>query len=383
MILPGATLGMLGGGQLGRMFTVAARTMGYRVIVLDPDPDSPAGRIADEHLHASYTDRWALDQLGASCAAVSTEFENIPADALRALEVLTIVRPASGVLEVTQNRIREKTFLREAGFATAAFAVVEDEAALEQAMALIGSPAILKRAAFGYDGKGQAACSTIEQAHEAFREMGSVACVLEERIDLAVELSAIIARSSRGQITCYPVAENIHTGGILDTTMVPARVGPDLVRAVEETAGGIGEALDYCGVMAVEFFLDTTGRLLVNEIAPRPHNSGHYTLDACVTSQFEQQLRMICELPAGSTAMRSPTVMVNLLGDLWAQGVPPWGELLVDPCVKLHLYGKRAARPGRKMGHFSVLGKDLEEARQRAEDLKGRLRKHAKGPDPG
>jgi 5-(carboxyamino)imidazole ribonucleotide synthase len=381
MILPGATLGMLGGGQLGRMFTVAARTMGYRVIVLDPDPDSPAGRIADEHLHASFTDRWALDQLGASCAAVSTEFENIPAKALRVLEAQTIVRPAARVLEVTQNRIREKTFLRQAGFSTAAFAVVEDESGLAQAMAGIAGPAILKRADFGYDGKGQVPCDSLEQAREAFLEMGSVACVLEERIDLAVELSAIIARSSGGEIVCYPVAENVHSGGILDTTLIPARVGPELNRAVEDMAGGIAEALNCCGVMAVEFFVDETGRVLVNEIAPRPHNSGHYTLDACVTSQFEQQVRMICDLPAGSIALHSPIVMVNLLGELWARGTPPWGELLADPCLKLHLYGKRTARPGRKMGHFSVLDQDLEVARQRAEDLKNRLQSYAQAAE--
>lgn len=362
MILPGATLGMLGGGQLGRMFTIAARTMGYRVIVLDPDPDSPAGRLADEHLHAAYNDDWALEQLGRSCAAVTTEFENIPADTLRRLAAFCPVRPAAAALEQTQNRIREKTFIHQTGLATAPFRPVESAADLEAAFAAIGCPAILKRAAFGYDGKGQYVVDDLEAAREAFRAMDGVPCVLEQRVNLAVEVSVMVARNPRGQVATYPVAENIHVGGILDTSIVPARIPDALATQARDTAVGLAEALDYCGVMGVEFFVTDAGELLVNEVAPRPHNSGHYTIDACITSQFEQQVRMVCDLPFGDTRLLSPVVMINLLGDLWASGNPPWEGLLADPAAKLHLYGKSTARPGRKMGHFCCLADDADTA---------------------
>ncbi len=373
MILPGATLGMLGGGQLGRMFTVAARTMGYRVIVLDPDPDSPAGRMADEHLHAAYHDDWALEQLARSCAAVTTEFENIPAETLHRLADHCPVRPSASALETTQNRIREKRFIRDIGLATAAFEVIAREEQIPPAMQAIGATAILKRAAFGYDGKGQYVVEDVEQAVAAFRAMDGVPCVLEQRVDLACEVSVVVARSASGESLCYPVAENLHRNGILDTSIVPARVDEAVAGQARDMARRLADALDYIGVMAVEFFLTRQGALLVNEIAPRPHNSGHYTIDACVTSQFEQQVRMVCGLPFGDTRLLSPVVMVNLLGDVWGDDRPHWEALLEDPTAKLHLYGKREARPGRKMGHFCVLDPSLEAALERGRTILDRL----------
>ena len=361
-ILPGATLGMLGGGQLGRMFTVAARTMGYRVVVLDPDPESPAGAIADEHLCADYTEARALSRMGAICAAVTTEFENVPARALERLADLCPVHPHAVAVYRTQDRIREKTFIRDMGLPTAAFAVVEDEAGISDAFAAVDVPAILKRAAFGYDGKGQARVATADEAVAAFRDMGGVPCVLERRVNLAREISVVLSRGADGETVCFPVAENIHIGGILHMSIVPARVDEAAAEKARGMAAQLAGALDYRGVMAVEFFIDDAGELLVNEIAPRPHNSGHYTLDACVASQFEQQVRAVCGLPPGDTRQLSPAVMVNLLGDLWAKGEPDWAALLAHPRVKLHLYGKREARPGRKMGHFCVLSENLDEA---------------------
>ncbi|MCG5536488.1 5-(carboxyamino)imidazole ribonucleotide synthase [Ectothiorhodospira mobilis] len=373
MILPGHTLGMLGGGQLGRMFTVAARTLGYHVVVLDPDSGSPAGRMADDHLHAAYGDAWALDEMVARCDAVSTEFENIPADTLRALARHLPVRPGAAALEQAQNRIREKRMIRSAGLETAPFQVVERPEQAHTAFAAVGAPAILKRAAMGYDGKGQVPVDSAKACAEAFAALGGVPCVLERRVDLEREISVVLARGSDGRCLCYPVAENIHRGGILHMSIVPARVPQATAQAACEAATNLAGALDYCGVMAVEFFITTSGELLVNEMAPRPHNSGHYTLDACVTSQFEQQVRALCGLPFGDVRLLTPVVMVNLLGDLWAHGDPDWGRLLSHPAAKLHLYGKEQARPGRKMGHFCVLDPDLAAAVEAAEDLFNRL----------
>jgi 5-(carboxyamino)imidazole ribonucleotide synthase len=355
------------------MFTIAARTLGYRVIVLDPDPDSPAGRISDEHLHAAYQDDWALEQLGTSCDVITTEFENIPAETLRKLAEYCPVRPSADALERTQNRIREKIFIRDAGLETAPFFAIQNIDELPAAFAALSGSAILKRAAFGYDGKGQYVVSSVAQAEEAFRAMDQVPCVLEDRIDLAMEISVVVGRSVDGDVQCYPVAENIHVNGILDQSIVPARIEAAHADKAREMAMNLADALGYCGVMAVEFFVTQSGDLLVNEIAPRPHNSGHYTLDACVTSQFEQQVRMICGLPFGDTSLLSPVVMVNLLGDIWGDSMPAWGHLLKVSSAKLHLYGKREARPGRKMGHYCVLNEDqaaaIKEARAIMEAL--------------
>ena len=362
MILPGATLGVLGGGQLGRMFVVAARTMGYRVIVLDPDPESPAGEFATEHLCADYQDRAALERLAKSCAAVTTEFENVPAATLEWLAKKCVVRPGAKALAIAQDRIHEKTFLRDHGFPTATFAVVRSRDDLEAALKHTGLPALLKVSRFGYDGKGQAGVRSLEEARAAFESFARESCVLEQRVSLAAELSVVLARGADGAVAAFPVGENTHQRGILDTTVVPARVAAALAALAAATAQEIAAKLEYVGVLAVEFFVTREDRLLVNEIAPRPHNSGHYTLDACVTSQFEQQVRALCGLPLGDPALLRPAVMANLLGELWTLGEPRWEAILREPRAKLHLYGKREARPGRKMGHYTCLGDTLAQA---------------------
>ncbi len=361
-ILPGSTLGMLGGGQLGRMFVVAARTMGYDVIVLDPDPASPAGGLASQHLAQAYDDREALDYLAQHCAVVTTEFENIPADTLSYLARSVSVHPSAEALQVAQHRLLEKDFFREQGLDTAAFLAVENEADIVNAIDF-NFPAILKTATLGYDGKGQVVCEDFEELAKAFQQLGSKPCVLEQRIDLACEVSVVLGRSVSGEVTCFPIAENRHANGILDVTLVPARISDVLAAKALDAATRIANGLDYCGVLAVEFFISTDGRVLVNEMAPRPHNSGHYTNDACVTSQFEQQVRMVCDLPAGSCHLHSPVAMLNLLGDIWpAEDIPAWDEVLSEDMAKLHLYGKKEARPGRKMGHINCLGVTREDA---------------------
>jgi len=362
MILPGATIGMLGGGQLGRMFTVAAQTSGYRVIVLDPDPHSPAGRIADEHLQADFADEKALQRLVQECAAVTTEFENIPAATLRQLAEQVPVRPAAKAVEIAQNRIREKNFIHDIDLQTATFAVISRREEIDSACEAVSFPAILKLAELGYDGKGQVVVNEPGVVKAAFKTLGELPCVLEEKIDLDKEISVILARNSKGESRCFPVAENEHRDGILHKTIVPASINEALSTQAQQAAVSLADAMNYCGVLAVEFFISQQGELLVNEMAPRTHNSGHYTLDACITSQFEQQLRMLCDLPFGDVQLSSPAVMVNLLGDLWQVKDPAWEKLLDNPKVKLHLYGKHEARPGRKMGHFCYLSEDAEQA---------------------
>ena len=361
MIFPDAMLGMLGGGQLGRMFTLAAHSMGYRVAVLDPDPLSPAGAIADVHLKAAYQDREALQQLADSCAAITTEFENVPADSLRWLASHCTVRPGGDAVAVAQDRGREKAFFTACGLGVAPYAVIESTADLAQIDAKL-LPGVLKRARFGYDGKGQARVANADEARRAFAGFGADTCVLEALVDLACEVSVVVARGADGATRVFPVAENQHRNGILDVCIVPARIEPELTRRAENAATRIAERLNYHGVLAVEFFVTATGELLVNEIAPRPHNSGHYTIDACATSQYEQQARALCGLPLGDTRLLAPVVMVNLLGEAWQSGVPDWRRLFENPRAKLHLYGKHEARPGRKMGHFTVLGETVDAA---------------------
>ncbi|MHB1175733.1 MAG: 5-(carboxyamino)imidazole ribonucleotide synthase [Sulfuriferula sp.] len=373
MILPGATLGMLGGGQLGRMFTIAARTMGYRVMVLDPDPISPAGQVADLHLCAGYQDETALSQMGRECAAVTTEFENVPAQTLRALALHCPVKPGAEAVEIAQNRVAEKSWLHAHGFATAPFAVVATQAEIAAACAQVGFPAVLKVSRFGYDGKGQARVASLDEAQAAFAAMSGEVCVLEKMLTLECELSVVLGRNESGGCALYPVAENIHEAGILDLSIVPARVNEVLAQSARDTAQSIADQLGYCGVMAVEFFVVEGGRLMVNEIAPRPHNSGHYTLDACLTSQFEMQVRTLCNLPAGATTQHTPAVMVNLLGDLWGDSQPNWAALLQHPAAKLHLYGKQSARPGRKMGHFTCVDASLEASLALARSIRAQL----------
>ena len=368
-ILPGATLGILGGGQLGRMFTLAARTMGYKVMVLDPDAASPAGQMADVHVQADYADLGALKKLGESCAAITTEFENVPATSLIELANHCRVSPGAGAVAIVQDRSHEKTWLADNGFATAPFALISSEADLDAALVKTGTPALLKVSRLGYDGKGQARIGSLDEARAAFREFDGQPCVLEGFVKLECEVSVVLARDDAGRCALFPVAENRHDNGILDVSIVPARVSDSLAQQAREMARAVADKLGYVGVMAVEFFI-ADGQVLINEIAPRPHNSGHYTLDACVTDQFEQQVRVLCGLPLGDTRLLSPVVMVNILGDRWHNGGPHWDALLTHANIKLHLYGKETARPGRKMGHFNVLDADLNAALQRAEQMR-------------
>lgn len=362
MILPGATLGMLGGGQLGRMFTTAAQTLGYNVIVLDPDANSPAGIIADQHICAKYTDEAALQQLAELCDAVTTEFENIPATTLSFLEAQTVVHPSSQALATTQNRIVEKQFIASLGIPVAPFAAIRSLNDIDAIADSFQLPAILKVANFGYDGKGQVVCETIDAVRQAFLSLGEVECVLEQRINLEREVSTVLARGQSGDITNFPVAENVHINGILHSTTVPSSLPVQYAQTAIQMADKIAEGLGYVGIMAVEFFISQEGDVIANEVAPRPHNSGHFTLDACETSQFEQQVRMLCGLPSGNCELKSPVVMINILGDVWGSSVPHWDTLLSQPNNKLHLYGKKEARPGRKMGHFNVLATSIEQA---------------------
>lgn len=359
MILPGATLGMLGGGQLGRMFVSAAHEMGYQVMVLDPDKGSPAGKIADQHLCHAYHDHAALDILAKNCVAISTEFENIPLSTVQYLEQKTIVRPGSQAIAIAQNRIEEKNFLRQHNIPLADYLPVVQQQDLRTAEGFVTQPAILKVARLGYDGKGQAIVENSNQLHEVYQNLGKVDCVLERKLDLQTEISVILSRSHNGDCQLFPVAENHHKNGILNYTIVPATTPRDINQQARDIAINIAQNLNYCGVMAVEFFVTQDNQLLVNEIAPRPHNSGHYTIDACISSQFEQQVRMLCGLPAAKTDLRQAVVMQNLLGDIWFQAdnkQPHWQYLLQESNAKLHLYAKDSARPGRKMGHYCLLG---------------------------
>ena len=373
MILPGATLGVLGGGQLGRMFTLRARSMGYHVVVMDPDPDSPAGQVADRHLRAAYTDQRALDELAAACAAVTTEFENVPAEALDHLARHSLVRPPVAAVAIAQDRIAEKSFLQREGFATAPFRPVRDLAELKAAASAIRMPALLKTSRLGYDGKGQATVTDAATAATAFDRLGGVACVLEERLALETELSVVLARGADGAVAAFPPGENRHRDGILETTVVPARVSPRLAEAAKALAIAVAERMGYIGVLGVELFAANGGRLFVNEMAPRPHNSGHYTMDACAVDQFEQQLRTLCDLPLGEPRLLTPVAMINLLGDIWQDGEPRWAEALRRPGVRLHLYGKAEPRPGRKMGHLNCLARDADQALALAHEAHGAL----------
>lgn len=373
MILPDATLGILGGGQLGRMFTLAAYSMGYRVVVLDPDPHSPAGLIADQHIKADYRDHAALQILGDECAAVTTEFENVPADSLEYLQQFCTVRPGPEAVRIAQDRIREKTFIRDHGLSTAPFAAIYEAADLEDAFATLQPPLLLKTASLGYDGKGQIRVNSLEEALAAFEQLGNRPCVLEERLDLAREISVVLARCNDGRQAVYPVGENRHVNGILDTTLVPASIDGASRDMAVSMAGRLADAMEYCGVLAVEFFITRQGELLINELATRPHNSGHFTVDACATSQFEQQLRTLCGLPPGDTKLLSPVVMLNLLGDMWENGEPDWQAVFNEPGAHLHLYGKREAHTGRKMGHINTLAADVESAYKVSEALRALL----------
>lgn len=355
VLSPDATIGVLGGGQLGRMLVTAARTMGYEVIVLDPDPDCPAGSMASGQIVAAYDDPKAWEELAKRCKAVTCEFENVPAKALAWLASKgLVVTPNAKAVQVAQDRVLEKQTVVEAGFAVAPFAVISrtGEGLVEARKHAF--PAILKSARLGYDGKGQVRVASADELESAFEELGKVDCVLEQRLNLAQEFSVIVVRGQDGQAQSYPCIENQHRHGILDESRVPARISPELDQKARSAALAIAEHLGYQGVLTVEFFLDDRGALYVNEMAPRPHNSGHLSINAADCSQFEQQLRVLCGLALGPCEWRCPAAMVNLLGDRWAQQAPDFPGMLAIPGVSLHLYGKSEARPGRKMGHLTL-----------------------------
>ena len=358
---PGATIGVLGGGQLGRMFGIAARKMGYRVHTYEATPDSPAGQISDREFTGSYNDEDALKEFVRSVDVITFEFENIPSSVIDHLAQEKPVYPRSEVLHICQNREREKTFLATNGYPHVPFRLVTGEQDLQVALSALEAPAVLKTADFGYDGKGQQKVDDSKQVD--FSTLAGRKAILEKWIDFDAELSVVCARGIGGELSNFTPAENVHRRHILDHSIVPARISERLQRQAIEIATSLAGDLDVVGLIAVEFFLTKQGELLVNELAPRPHNSGHYTFDACVTSQFEQQLRAVCGLPLGSSHLLSPIVMVNLLGDLWVDGMPPnWLPVLRHPNAKLHIYGKTEGRPGRKMGHYCVLSPTVEKA---------------------
>lgn len=373
MIPPGSTIGILGGGQLGRMLVLAGRALGYRFHVFEPHGPCAAGRVADREVNASYDDEAALLDFAKNVDLVTLEFENIPASALEKLAAFRPVHPRPAVLHVCQHRQREKDFLRAAGFPCVPFAYAASADDLAAAVRATGFPCVVKTAAFGYDGKGQVKLDRSEDAADEgalWNRLGQPSRVVVEKwIQHRGEFSVICARRSAGECVTFPMAENIHRRHILHQSVVPARV-PDSVRHEgDRLARALAEALDVVGLLAVELFLDADGRLLVNELAPRPHNSGHYTIDACRTSQFEQHLRAVADLPFGSTDLLRPAVMVNLLGDLWTARTPDWSMLLKDPRVSLHLYDKGEPRPDRKMGHFCLLDPDPASAIAAADAL--------------
>ncbi|MBR3481622.1 MAG: 5-(carboxyamino)imidazole ribonucleotide synthase [Neisseriaceae bacterium] len=371
MIAPPAMLGILGGGQLGRFFAMAAKRMGYKVTVLDPDPDAPAADFADEHICAAYDDEAALEKL-AQCAAVTTEFENVNAAAMTKLAHKTRVTPAGELVAIAQNRIDEKTTIRKASLPVTPYQAIRSREDLnENTKQLL--PGILKTATLGYDGKGQRSVKT---------QTGLLTClsslakdgpyILEKELDLRAELSVIVCRLDNNIVVTFPPAENIHDNGILAFSIVPARLPEELTKRAEVMAKHLAEKLDYVGVLAVEMFVvGDKQQLVVNEIAPRPHNSGHYTIDACVSDQFQQQVRIMCGMPPSRTSLIHPCCMVNLLGDMWGENgeEPDWTPLLKNPDTFLHLYGKKEARPGRKMGHFTVFAETADAAYEKAQNL--------------
>ncbi|MBV9268516.1 MAG: 5-(carboxyamino)imidazole ribonucleotide synthase [Acidobacteriaceae bacterium] len=361
-ILPGSAIGVLGSGQLGRMFAIAARRMGYRVHTLSPDEDTPTGQVADVEITAPYQDLDAVCRFAKGVSVVTFEFENVPAETAAAAARCAPVRPAGSILHTTQHRLREKTFLSESGFPVARFRRVASREELTRCAAELGVPAILKTAGFGYDGKGQFRISNMNQLDAAWNAVGQTEAVLEQMIEFECEISVVAARTEAGEFANYGAVENQHVNGILDVSIAPARVEPGIAARAVEIAHEVLDRLGVIGVLCVEFFVTRAGELLINELAPRPHNSGHFTFDANVTSQFEQQLRAVCGLPLGAVHQLAPAAMANLLGDIWSSGEPNWLAAATIPNVKVHLYGKLEPRPGRKMGHLTALSATVDEA---------------------
>lgn len=360
--LPGSRIGVLGSGQLGRMLAFVAKRLGYEVIIYSPERDTPAGQVVDLEITADYLDMAELKRFAESVDVVTIEFENIPAEALRAVEAIVPVYPQPHVLEITQNRLREKTFLSGLGIPVVPFQAVRSQADLEAGLGKLGLPLVLKTAGFGYDGKGQVKITRAEEALAAYRALGEDVCILEQFVNLEREISVIAARSDTGEFSAYRPVENKHCNHILDITLAPANISAVMEQTAVNITRTIMEAFEMRGLLCVEFFVTREGYLLVNEMAPRPHNSGHYSIEAAVCSQFEQQLRSVCGLPLGDTRLLQPAAMANLLGDAWEHGEPDWAACMALAPVYLHLYGKKSAKPGRKMGHITALAESVEAA---------------------
>ena len=373
VFLPGSTVGVMGSGQLGRMFAIAARRMGYRIHTFSPERDTPTGQVADVEVCAGYGDEAAVRAFAQGVDVLTFEFENVPVQSVDWAAEHCVVRPSGRVLHVCQHRLREKEFLKAAGLPLPDFAPVDSLDSLRAAVARLGTPSVLKTAAFGYDGKGQRKIMPDSNLGEVWAGFEGQAAVLEAWVPFEREISVLVARSVAGETAVYPVCENVHTHHVLDLTLVPARISPEEARLALQLAERAAVALDLVGLLAVEMFLLADGRILINELAPRPHNSGHFSFDASITSQFEQQLRAVCGLPLGATDLLRPAAMANLLGDVWANGEPDWAAAAALPSVKIHLYGKAEPRPGRKMGHLVALGNSLEEATEQVCEARRRL----------
>jgi 5-(carboxyamino)imidazole ribonucleotide synthase len=375
VFLPGSTLGIMGSGQLGRMFAIEARKMGYRIHTFSPDRDTPTGQLADKEVCAPYEDEKAVRAFASELGVLTFEFENVPVASVNWASEHCVVRPEGSVLHVCQHRLREKEFLRRAGVPIADFVPVCSEAELRNAVVFTGLPAVLKTAAFGYDGKGQKLLGLETDLAGAWSAFQDQPAVLEKWVPFEKEISVLVARGANGEVRTYPVCENVHANHILDVTLAPAPIADSTAKVAADLAVRTAEALGLIGVLAVEMFLLPDGQILVNELAPRPHNSGHFSFDASITSQFEQQLRAVCGLPLGSTDSLSPAAMANLLGDLWSHGEPDWTGAASMPEVKLHLYGKAIPRPGRKMGHLVAFGPTVEAAADLVRNARRRLQR--------
>ncbi len=370
MILPGKTIGILGSGQLGRMLSFVAKRMGYRVVIFSPDRHTPAGQVSDQEIVADYQDVKALERFAKEVDVVTIEFENIAVEALNALAKHVPVHPSPQVLHISQNRLREKTFLAKAGLPVTPFKQVDDAKGLQDALETLGTPVVMKTAGFGYDGKGQAKVNSLEDAVNAYEQLGGGTVILESFINYQQEVSVIGSRNARGEYQDFGVIENEHKDHILDLSIAPSSLPETLQKEARDIARATLEALDVIGVMCVEFFYTSEGKLLINEVAPRPHNSGHLTIEGSPCSQFEQQLRAICTLPLGNSEIKRPTAMLNLLGDVWAKGEPDWESVLKLPETHLHLYGKAEARAKRKMGHITMLANSQEELAKKIQKLR-------------
>lgn len=375
-ILPGSTLGVLGSGQLGRMFAIAARRLGYRVHVLSPDDDTPTGQVADVEYRAAYDDLDVIAKFAKGVSVVTFEFENVPAATTEVCERFAPVRPGGNVLHTTQNRIREKSFLKRAGIPVTPFWPIHSKEQLTAALSEAGTPAVLKTAEWGYDGKGQAKIASAAEIDALWPKFAAGESILEAFIDFQCEISVVAARGTNGQVVTYSPSLNTHHNHILDISVAPAPVNSQVAALAEDIAREIMQRLNVVGVLCVEFFVDHHDQLMVNELAPRPHNSGHLTIDACTACQFEQQVRAVCGLPLGSTRQHRPAAMANLLGDVWQAAEPNWSAALALPDIKLHLYGKAEPRVGRKMGHLTALANSPDEARQRVLAARNALMSH-------